>query len=628
MRNIPNKTDNTTVLPAEDFNSINDELRTIIEKGGQVIPGPDNQIAKSVSNHVAMADFYLESGAADAYVLNIANTAEVPTQFFDGLRVRFVATFTNTGDPGGVTVNLPSLGPKPVKKFNGEVLGDSEIVADEMTELLFLKAPKDFFIVSSSSNTRMITRDTQIGVAAVGQQFTNLHDAYESVRDKYILDSVTVTFDLLGQITETEPTTIAHSEGNNIKITGFPATLVNITAVNSVGGVAGAFSVEYAIDAPLGAAVVGDYITIHDTVSSGPDVEKQYGRKHEGIWKVTAITAGTVTVTNKFGFAMSDALKTNDLSSGKATFTSARLDYTAGGAGGLTIKNTNLNQFSDITLLKTTDVDQPPFTLENASIDLAGSFLGVVSETIGALVLEKGGIINGSIAAISDTNLPLKMTSSKINNVGSVILNGSGEAEGTALLMEDSYLGGDAGILVVCGNAGGTIPNIGIVEMRQSNFKLLSIITLANRSIGLHISGGSGESVNILSADNDIGILLEASSNLDMHDVVGQLLVLDNTRESNEFGLQVSSGSYARIGRENTNPNFVVLDKIKLAGHAANHDAQAINQAGITLVGVVANSNGGRITVSVNSSIIHNIPVTVSSGSGAQGSFIDFFVIP
>ena len=625
MRNIPNKTDNTTVLPAEDFNSINDELRTIIEKGGQVIPGPDNQIAKSVSNHVAMADFYLESGAADAYVLNIANTAEVPTQFFDGLRVRFVATFTNTGDPGGVTVNLPSLGPKPVKKFNGEVLGDSEIVADEMTELLFLKTPKDFFIVSSSSNTRMITRDTQIGVAAVGQQFTNLHDAYESIRNKYILDSVTVTFDLLGQITETEPTTISHSEGNNIKITGFPSTLVNITAVNSVSGMAGAFSVEYAIDAPLGLAVVGDYITIHDIVSSGPDVEKQYGRKHEGIWKVTAITGATVTVTNKFGFAMGDALKTNDLSSGQATFTSTRLDYTAVAAGGLTIKNTNLNQFSDITFLKTTDTDQVPFTLENASIDLAGSFLGVVSETIGAIVLEKGGIINGSIAAISDTNLPLKMTSSKINNVGSVILNGSGEAEGTALLMEDSYLGGDAGVLVVCGNAAGSATAIPAINIRKSSFKLLSIITVANRSIGFFMKGAQGETVNLLSADNDIGCLIEAASSFEMLDTAGKLLVLDNTRGSINFGFEVASGSYAQIGRENTNTIFVFIDTIKLAGHAVGHDAQALNGGGITLGAIVVNSNAGRINVSTGGTITRNVPVVAETGSGTTASFIAVF---
>lgn len=625
MRNIPNKTDNTTVLPAEDFNSINDELRTVIEKGGQVIPGPNNQIAKSVSNHVAMADYYNDSGAADVYVLTLANVNESPTEFFDGMRVRFIAGATNTGSVGGATVNFTTLGgPKDIRRFDSSSLGPGEIVAGEMTELLFLKS-SDFFIVASSSNSRMITEDTQIGVAAVGQQFTNLHDAYESIRDKYILDSVTVTFELLGQITETEPTTIAHSEGNNIKITGFPSTLVNITGVNSVGGVAGAFIVEYAIDAPLGLAVVGDYITIHDIASSGVNVEKQYGRKHEGIWKVTAITAISVTVTNKFGFAMSDALKTTDLSSGKATFTSARLDYTAVAAGGLTIKNTNLNQFSDMTLLKTTDTDQVPLTLENASIDLAGTFLGVVSETIGALVLDKGGIINGSIAAISDTNLPLQMTSSKINKIGSVILNGSGEAEGTALLMEDSYLGGDAGVLVVCGNAAGTLAAIPAINIRKSSFKLLSIIAVANRSIGFLMKGAQGETVNLLSADNDIGCLLEAASSLEMLDITGKLLVLDNTRESINFGFQVASGSYAQIGRESTNPIFVLINTIRFVGHAVGHDAQAINSGGMTLGGISANSTAGRINVSTGGIVLRSIPVIAETGSGSEASFIATF---
>ena len=49
MLNIGTKTDNVSSLPAAEFNSINDELKNLIQSSGQVLNGLDlYQIAKTL----------------------------------------------------------------------------------------------------------------------------------------------------------------------------------------------------------------------------------------------------------------------------------------------------------------------------------------------------------------------------------------------------------------------------------------------------------------------------------------------------------------------------------------------------------------------------------------------------
>ena len=73
MDNIPNKTNGVDTLDADEFNSIVDELKTAIVKGGETLPGPNDQIATSMATFAAIADFYSDSGAADSYQLTPAN---------------------------------------------------------------------------------------------------------------------------------------------------------------------------------------------------------------------------------------------------------------------------------------------------------------------------------------------------------------------------------------------------------------------------------------------------------------------------------------------------------------------------------------------------------------------------
>ncbi len=550
MRNIPNKTDNTSVLPAEDFNSINDELRTIILKGSEIIGGPNDQISKAISNHVGTADYYNEqAGTPDAINLSTSNATLQPTLYFDGLRVRFIGSVANSGDPSGVTVTVGTLGLQTIKQFDGSPLTAGSIVPNEMTELLFVGA-LDYFIIASTSNTRMITSDTTLIVNG-GPNFLTLHDAYESIRDQYILDNVVVTIQIEGDITETETTIIAHSEGNNIRIIGELSITTDILSVNSVSGGAGAFSVEYEVTpGSLAGILVGDYVIIHDTVSAGPDILKEYGRKHEGIWKVTDAGAGSeFTVTNKFGFAMSDALKTSDMSTAKVTLLQARLNYEAGAI--LRIKNTSLNAFSDIAIVEVGGGSEPLFQMENAAIDLDGQPLGVVSETQGAMILRNSKITSKSapanLAAISDVNESFIGVFSSMTGIDSFIVNASGGFNSVRL--DTSYLQADN--IISCGNANASpFTEAGPVAFNlkiSSTIDAKSLVALTNVNIGIGIFGGSELiTENLITSDNGIGIaIFNGSAGI----IINSVEITDNDRTgTGKIGLDLGRNSMCAAG--------------------------------------------------------------------------------
>lgn len=110
-------------LSATEWNQIPSELQNIIEQTGQVLSAGDlNQAGKGVAEYVANGTFYIDSGAADAYVLTRIGTKQTITRLgsdLDGLTAEFIAT--NTSTLATATVNISGVG---VKNIVGLSVGD------------------------------------------------------------------------------------------------------------------------------------------------------------------------------------------------------------------------------------------------------------------------------------------------------------------------------------------------------------------------------------------------------------------------------------------------------------------------------------------------------------------------
>ena len=92
----------------EDLNGFKNENNNLITGSGQSLSTADNQqTQKAVAAYAAGGDFYTDSGAADAYVLSPVGAKLAPEDYFEGMRVRFVPSNTNTGPS---TINVATLG--------------------------------------------------------------------------------------------------------------------------------------------------------------------------------------------------------------------------------------------------------------------------------------------------------------------------------------------------------------------------------------------------------------------------------------------------------------------------------------------------------------------------------------
>lgn len=122
MQNQPTKVNGDSVS-GDEFNQPNDELENIITSSGQTLSGADlAQAAKSIADYVGGVNYYLETGAADAYVLSVTGTFKTPTAYREGMEIRFRAANANTG---AATVNVASLGVKNIKKADGSTALDA-----------------------------------------------------------------------------------------------------------------------------------------------------------------------------------------------------------------------------------------------------------------------------------------------------------------------------------------------------------------------------------------------------------------------------------------------------------------------------------------------------------------------
>lgn len=129
-----------TKFGAGEFNSIAVELEGAVTTSGQTLAPADGtgedtaQLSKALSVYGSGGDFYVDTGAADAYVLDRAGSLAEVEDYFDGMRCVFVADNANTG---ASTVNVASLGIKSITRIGGTALSAGDISAGEHVVLRY-----------------------------------------------------------------------------------------------------------------------------------------------------------------------------------------------------------------------------------------------------------------------------------------------------------------------------------------------------------------------------------------------------------------------------------------------------------------------------------------------------------
>lgn len=104
-------------LTAIEWNQIPSELQNVIASLGITLSAVDlTQLGQAIAAYAAGGAFYVDSGAADAYVLSTVGIKYAPHAYFDGMTIIAYPGNANTGPS---TVNVATLGVKSLKMRGG-----------------------------------------------------------------------------------------------------------------------------------------------------------------------------------------------------------------------------------------------------------------------------------------------------------------------------------------------------------------------------------------------------------------------------------------------------------------------------------------------------------------------------
>lgn len=143
--NLP-KVDGVSTEPAAEYNSFGYELQNIITGSGQTLSGGDlNQLGKAIAVYASCGDYYVDSGAANAYVVDPISSKQAPNAYRDGMRVRFLPANPNNG---ASTINVNSLGLKDIRlNAAGTALPGGYLRQNVETSLTYIVS-LGYFIIS------------------------------------------------------------------------------------------------------------------------------------------------------------------------------------------------------------------------------------------------------------------------------------------------------------------------------------------------------------------------------------------------------------------------------------------------------------------------------------------------
>lgn len=132
-------------LTAPEWNQVPSEIQNVIESLGITLSGGDlNQLGKAIAGYAANGQFYVDSGAAGAYVLSPVGSKKAPTAYTNGMRIAFLAANGNSG--GASTVNVGGLGVTSLTDRWGNALTEGDIPTTVVSTAYYDAGVGDFIL--------------------------------------------------------------------------------------------------------------------------------------------------------------------------------------------------------------------------------------------------------------------------------------------------------------------------------------------------------------------------------------------------------------------------------------------------------------------------------------------------
>lgn len=146
---LSNKVDGSTLAPAE-WNQFQDVNNLISSVG--LTPASDDvhQLAKAVANYSAVGNYYNDNGTGNNYILSPIDNFRAPTEYINGMVVRFITTNANT--TATPIINVAGLGAKNIIKADGTNVAIGDIFG--YTELVYNGVS---FVANKENENQIIT---------------------------------------------------------------------------------------------------------------------------------------------------------------------------------------------------------------------------------------------------------------------------------------------------------------------------------------------------------------------------------------------------------------------------------------------------------------------------------------
>lgn len=160
MESLTGKVDGVDNLPAAEWNQLPQEVQNVITTTGRTLSSGDTaQLVKSIAEYVARGNYYIDSGAANVYVLAGSDSLQTITSYEDGAIIRFIADNANAG---ASTINVAGLGVKSLTDEAGASLVSGDISASAVSHCYYNSAGDRVHLVKtlSTANSRQYTFKT------------------------------------------------------------------------------------------------------------------------------------------------------------------------------------------------------------------------------------------------------------------------------------------------------------------------------------------------------------------------------------------------------------------------------------------------------------------------------------